>query len=112
MGRRSRNKGKRGEREAAREISRVLGISARRGQQYAGGSDSPDVVTECDDLHIEVKRSERLSLYKALDQSIADAGERLPLVLHRSNHRPWVVVLRLDDLTRLTEILNGLKSKA
>ncbi|MDA9858959.1 hypothetical protein N9D23_12635 [Rubripirellula sp.] len=112
MGRRSRNKGKRGEREAAREIARVLGISARRGQQYAGGSDSPDVVTGCDDLHIEVKRTERLSLYKALDQSITDAGERLPLVLHRSNHRSWVVVLRLDDLTRLTEILNGLKSKA
>ena len=69
----------------------------------------PDVVLGCDDLPIEVKRSERISLYKALDQSIADAGERLPLVLHRSNHRPWVV-LRLDDLTRLTEILNGLKS--
>ena len=109
MGRRSRNKGKRGEREAAREIARVLGISARRGQQYAGGSDSPDVVTGCDALHIEVKRTERLSLYGAMEQAIGDAGEKLPLVLHRSNHRPWVVVLRLDDLTRLREVLNGLK---
>lgn len=111
MGLKSRNKGKVGEREAAHELARVLGIEARRGQQFAGGTDSPDVVTECDELHVEVKRTERLSLYTALDQSIADAGDKLPVVLHRCNRRPWVVVLRLDDLPRLAEVLIALRDR-
>ena len=112
MGRRSRSKGKRGEREAARELARVLGIRARRGQQFAGGTESPDVVTECDELHIEVKRTESFRLYASLDQAIADAGDKLPLVLHRCNRQPWVVILRLDDLVELGTILNGLTKSA
>ena len=108
MGLKSRNKGKLGEREAARELARVLGIEARRGQQFAGGMDSPDVVTECDELHVEVKRTESLRLYAALDQAIQDAGSKTAIVLHRTNRRPWVVIVRLEDLVRLKDTLNGI----
>ncbi len=100
MGRMSRNKGKRGEREAAKELARVLGIEARRGIQFQGGPDSPDVSTELDDwLHIEVKRCERLAVYAALEQAKEDANGKVPLVMHRRNGKPWIVITYLEDST-------------
>ena len=51
----SRQKGKVGEREFA-ALLRVHGFDARRGQQFAGGGDSPDVVSGALRwLHIEVR---------------------------------------------------------
>jgi len=105
MGRFSRNKGKVGERELAHELSRVFGVAARRGIQFQGSSESPDVVTSIPDLHIECKRTERFRLYDALDQAVADAADKVPVVLHRQNKKPWVAVVRLDDLPRLATIL-------
>lgn len=106
MGRFSRNKGKTGERELAHELTRVFGVTARRGVQFQGSPDSPDVVTDIPGIHIECKRTERFRLYEALEQAIADAGTGVPLVLHRQNKKPWVVVIRLDDLPRLAAILS------
>ena len=107
MGRMSRNKGKVGERELAQELSRVLGVTARRGVQYSGGADSPDVITDIPNLHIECKRTEHFRLFDALSQAIDDAGaDQTPVVMHRPNRRPWVVVLRLDDLPKLVETIN------
>lgn len=94
-------KGKAGEREAAHELARVLGIDARRGQQFAGSPESPDVVTSLGGVHWEVKRVERLNVKQALEQSTADAGGDCPVVLHRPNGAPWMVTVRLDDLPRL-----------
>ena len=105
MGRFSRNKGKTGERELAHELSRVFGVTARRGVQFQGTSDSPDVIVDIPDLHIECKRTERFRLYEALEQAMKDAANKLPIVLHRQNKKPWVAVVRLDDLPRLTTIL-------
>ena len=98
MGRFSRNKGKVGERELAHELTRVLGVSARRGVQFRGGSGSPDVIADIPDVHIECKRTERFRLYEALDQAVADAGANVPVVLHRQSRKPWVAFIRLDDL--------------
>lgn len=98
-GSRSRQKGKRGERELARFLSDE-GFTARRGQQHRGGSDSPDVL--CPDLpliHWEAKRTERLRLYDAVLQAADEAGEgSVPVVAHRKNHREWLAILRLEDL--------------
>jgi Holliday junction resolvase len=108
MGHFSKAKGKRGERELAAQLARVLGVTARRGVQFQGSPDSPDVVTSIPDIHIECKRSERIRLYEALDQAVGDAGtEKIPLVCHRQNNQPWVVVVRLDDLPKLVEILHN-----
>jgi hypothetical protein len=101
MGLRSRNKGKRGEREAAAEIRRLFGTEAHRGRQYCGSDQSPDIVTAINGVHFEVKRAESLRLYQALDQAVADAGDKIPIVLHKQNQRPWVAIVRLDDLPRL-----------
>jgi Holliday junction resolvase len=105
MGTFSRNKGKVGERELAHELTRVLGVSARRGVQFRGGTDSPDVIADLPDVHIECKRTERFRLYEALEQAIADAGSNVPVVLHRQNRKPWVAVIRLDDLPTLIQKL-------
>lgn len=96
MGRMSREKGKRGERELAK-ILRQYGYACRRGVQYAGGPDSPDV-TGLPGIHIECKRTERFSLYDALAQAKKETGKKeLPAVFHRKNESPWVVVMDLDD---------------
>jgi len=108
-GKLSRNKGAGGERELAREFTRLFGVEARRGQQRCGGPDSPDVKLEIPDLHIECKRTERLRLYEAMEQAVADAIKGLdpdqqtniPIVCSRANRKPWLVTVRLDDLPRL-----------
>ena len=108
MGRFSKAKGKRGERELAAELGRVLGVTARRGVQFQGSPDSPDVVTNIPNVHFECKRSERIRLYEALEQAASDAGaEKIPVVCHRQNNKPWVVVVRLDDLPKLVETLHN-----
>ena len=106
MGQFSRDKGKKGERELAKELSRALGVKARRGVQFQGSPDSPDVITDIPEIHIECKRTERFRLYESLDQAINDAGvNKIPIVCHRQNLQPWVVVLRLDDLKQLSHII-------
>ena len=106
MGRFSRNKGKVGERELAHELTRVLGVSARRGVQFRGSPDSPDVIADIPGIHIECKRTERFRLYEALEQAIEDAGANVPVVLHRQNRQPWGAVIRLDDLPTLIQKLS------
>jgi hypothetical protein len=101
MGRLSRSKGARGEREAAAELRRLFGVEARRGRQYAGGDESPDIVTAIDGLHFEIKRVEAFRLYNAIEQAVRDAGDKIPVVLHKANRKPWVAIVRLDDLPQL-----------
>lgn len=80
MGLQSRNKGKRGEREAAAELQRLFNVDARRGRQFQGSDESPDVVVDIPDLHFEVKRCEDFRIYKALAQATEDAGDKIPVV--------------------------------
>jgi len=105
----SKNKGKTGERELANELTRVLGVEARRGVQFQGGPGSPDVVADLPGIHIECKRTERFRLYEALEQAIEDAGGNIPVVFHRQNRRPWVAVIRLDDLSSVVALMSRIE---
>lgn len=98
MGMTSRRKGKRGEREAAAEIARLFRVKAHRGRQYCGAPEAPDVRAAIPGVHLEVKRAETFRLYDALEQAASDAGDQVPVVLHRANRRPWVAIVRLEDL--------------
>lgn len=103
----SRQKGKRGEREAALFLTQH-GCPARRGQQFAGSPDSPDVVCPfLHDVHFEVKRTKRTDLEGWLEQAARDAGSQLPVVLHRKNKGPWVGILRAEDLLALLRDTNS-----
>ena len=99
----SNAKGKVGEREVA-ALLRARGFEARRGQQFSGGGDSPDVVSDLDGFHIEVKRTENFQLYPALAQANADKkGGTDALVFHRRNNKEWVVVLEADVFLNLLD---------
>lgn len=101
MGKMSRQKGKGGERELA-QLLRGKGFSeARRGVQYQGGPDSPDVVG-VPGWHIECKRTERLQLYPALAQATLERPiNTAAVVLHRANGKPWVAIMDAEDFFAL-----------
>lgn len=111
----SRRKGSRGELELAHELTRVLGIEFCRGQQFNGldGEDvRPTSAGALPGIHFECKRCESLSLYAAMKQAERDAKERIPVLCHRRNDRPWLVVLRLDDLPELAASIAALQTGA
>ena len=97
----SRDKGKRGERQWRDEL-RENGYPARRGQQFSGSPDSPDVI--CDGLpwaHFEVKHVERLNLGDAMAQARRDAAGKAAFVAHRKNYWPWLVTMDAERFYRL-----------
>jgi len=92
----SREKGKRGER-AWRDELRANGYAARRGQQFCGSPDSPDVV--CEQLrwiHFEVKSVERLNVQNAIDQAVRESGGKVPIVAHKRGFRRWLVTMEAE----------------
>ena len=80
------------------------GFDARRGQQFSGSPDSPDVVSEALAwLHVEVKRVQNLNLTDACAQAERDAGRGAPagqhkpwIVAHRRNHAPWLITMTAE----------------
>ena len=96
----SRDKGKRGELEAAHLLQKY-GYDARRGQQFSGANGDPDVVG-LPDIHLEIKRVEKLNIDEALNQSIRDAKEaEVPVVMHRKNRTEWKITMRFEDWIEL-----------
>lgn len=92
----SRRKGKVGEREFA-ALLREHGFDAKRGQQFCGGADSPDVKSEALAwLHIEVKRTQALNLADACAQAEGDCGGKPWVVAHRRNRAPWLITMRAE----------------
>jgi Holliday junction resolvase len=111
----SRNKGKCGELEFVNFL-KDRGIEARRGQQYEGSSDSPDVIAGgcMAGVHVEVKRKESGNVYDWLDQACADADMcSMPVVAHRRNGKRWIVVMDARDFINIIkENLDAKKKNA
>ena len=97
----SRRKGADGERELA-NLLKTYGFDARRGQQYRGGGDSPDVVG-LPGVHIECKRVEKLNVEAAMAQSrrYAEGTKDVPVVMHRRNYEKWKVTMDLDEFMNM-----------
>ncbi len=105
MGAMSRNKGARGEREVC-EAYREYGFEAER-TPLSGALSwmKGDVTTSLPDIHIEVKRTERLAVWDALMQAESDARDGQEPVLHfRRNHSGWYVCISLDFFLRLMRL--------
>ena len=96
----SRDKGKRGELEAA-HVLKKHGYDARRGQQFSGANGDADVVG-LPDIHLEIKRVEKLNIDDALQQSIRDARDaEIPVVMHRKNRTEWKVTMLFEDWIKM-----------
>ena len=105
MGKMQRNKGRKGEIEFA-HLCQDLGYKeAYRTAQHCGKAGHAGDVEGLPGIHIEVKRTEKLNLYEAMEQSIRDSvaankGE-IPIVAHRRNKKQWLVILNADDFFKL-----------
>ncbi len=103
----SRRKGKVGELELC-EFLRAYGYAARRGQQFAGSPDSPDVITDLDaHCFFDAKRVESLQIHPALAQVTNDEGGRgrHPIVMFKRNRSDWIAVLSARELMKLITAL-------
>lgn len=89
----SRAKGKAGELEFIREHLAEFWPDAKRNlDQFKG--DGRDCL-DAGDFHWQVKRTERLAVWSAIEQSESEAQDgRVPLVAFRRNRSPWYVVGR------------------
>jgi Holliday junction resolvase len=102
----SRSKGARGELEACEALARI-GLDCRRTVQYNGKGGVGDIVCDGANIHFEVKRTEHFRLYFALDQALTDRkGDSVPVLVHRPSHKPWVLIMRVDDVPRFVEEYN------
>jgi len=101
----SRAKGKAGELETAK-LFREYGFEARRGVQYSGGGDSPDVIG-LPGYHVENKRYQRCVVYKWLAQAKKDSKDTglTPLVTLRADRQEPLAIL---PLAKFLEIIAGL----
>ncbi len=101
MGKMSRDKGARGEREFAAEC-RAHGYQVTRTAQHAGKNGGEPDVKGLPGLHVEIKRTEALRLYEAMTQAVRDAKPGLlPIVAHRRNNAGWLIVMRMEDWANL-----------
>jgi hypothetical protein len=104
----SRYKGAEGEREAAEFLTNLFKLPVRRGCQYRGGPDSPDVCG-LDGLAVEVKRRARLHVESALQQALHDASPvDVPMVMHRADREDWKITIFAKDLLRFLDAANTL----
>lgn len=104
MGKMSREKGKRFEREVA-TMFKEYGYTARRSSQYAGNTGEAADVIGVPGIHLEAKHQEKMHLYDWYEQANRDAIEEdkgnLPVVIHRANCKPVLVTMMFDDWIRL-----------
>jgi len=96
MGKPSRDKGCRGERELANILRDVYGYDVKRGSVFLHQSDMVGLMG----IHPEVKRVEHLNIHTAMEQAKEEAEKRkdgLPTVFHRKNRTEWLVTMTLTD---------------
>lgn len=104
MGRPQREKGKRGERLAAKALS-DLGYASSRGVQFHGGPDSPDLRTSIEGIHFEVKFVEREQVRTWMRQASEESGGKVPVLLHKRSRDQWLLTVPLERINELAQRL-------
>ena len=99
-GRRSRQKGKRGERQVV-HLFRDAGYNARRGDSQSRGAREADV--EDTGFWIEVKIGKRPLIRRAIEQAQRDTDGRPPIVFWRDDRGPWRVDMGADTLLTILD---------
>ena len=96
MGKSQRDKGKRGEREAAKVLTKALGVKFARGVQHSGSPDSPDVkAAEPLGLHFEIKRDES-TIANRVHEKLKKS--RHPVIIHHDKYECSLAAIAVDML--------------
>lgn len=98
----SKQKGARGER-MWRDFLRLFGFEARRGQQFSGNPEAPDVISNVVGVHWEVKHVEKLNIRDAMEQALRDCGESVPIIAHKTNRQGWLCTIQAGDLLMMLQ---------
>lgn len=107
MGKFSRDKGKRFEREWAKYL-RPLFPDARRGVQSRGGGAEVADIIGVPGFHFECKAREDASVYAALRQAEDEAGAgRYPVAVIKKSRKPVYVAMTRETFFDLLEELKG-----
>jgi hypothetical protein len=68
------------------------------------GDDKRDCV-EVAGIHFQIKRTEKLELWKAIEQAESEARDHdLPVVAFRRNRSKWYCVIEADELVALLRL--------
>ena len=100
MGRLSREKGKRFERQVAK-MFKEWGYGAYRTAQFRGNTGQAADVEGVPGIHIEAKHQEQMRLYDWAAQAKRDSKEQKPVVIHKANNKPVLVTMLFDDWIQL-----------
>ena len=99
MGKASRDKGKRFERQLASRFREYGFDGARRTAQYCGSTGDASDVVGLPGIHVEAKHQERMSLYDWMAQAKRDAAASgkgaLPVVFHKKNNAEILVTMEI-----------------
>lgn len=108
----SRQKGKRGEREFVHFL-RDRGEVARRGVQFAGGPESPDVICETlPTIHFEIKFAKRVDITAAMLQACNDCPQgkfRVVAWKETGKRAPWMATMKADEFCELFNNVSDVK---
>lgn len=103
----ARTKGARGERELARELSKIVGQARRTGLMQSQ-TDAPESDVEwLNGLVVESKRCQRVEIDKwcEVNERKARGLGGLSLVGWRKNRSEWRVALRLEDVPAFCRLI-------
>lgn len=97
----SKIKGKQGEAEFVHFLKKHFQCEARRGLQYSGSPDSPDVVSTLP-FYFEVKRREFLNVFETMAKTVEDANgsNKTPIIAWRKNREDWLLIIRAEDFAK------------
>lgn len=103
QGKASRDKGSRAERELAKILTAAGFPSTRNARN---GISTADIAHPLDDVHLECKWVENISIPAWWKQATGDIAEsdrpdRIPVVAFRQSSKPWRVVTTLDHYLEL-----------
>jgi len=114
-GKSSQQKGKRFEREVAKQINKKFETNVRRTPLSGGMAFKGDIICIDDnsiisEFSFECKNQEKLNIWKALEQSRNDAPQRtMPVVVFTKNHEKDYIALELEDFLNIIKELEDLR---
>ena len=103
----SKAKGKRGELEARDYVRQHWFAPQCIRSAQAGGAFAADLLHAGENLHVEVKRRQRIAATHFMRQAEQDCGDMdVPVVLMREDKYPsWLVVMRIEYTEKFLKII-------